>query len=149
MTLVKWQQSVIQRLAMLCQGDRRLINGRVKKDWVYVGERLAAVARSSPITDDSATTLLHQNSQVTPPGHRHKWDILDLWSLYARDLGFEPMEALEKDSKSRRDAFGGDVGCHWVRCPLYGGDLIEFGINVFRCTGCREVSDAITRRNMW
>ncbi|KAG8950838.1 hypothetical protein FRC04_007070 [Tulasnella sp. 424] len=135
---ITWQYSVIRRLAMMCRGHRSLIDGLVQGEWLYVGERLAAIARSSPITDDTAASLRQQHNWSTFPEQLRKWDILDLWSSYARELGFESNEALEEENESRKAALGGDAGCHWIRCPFYGGDMIEFGINVLRCTGCGE-----------
>lgn len=148
MIIVRFQDSVTQRLAKLGQGNDHLINGRLQRDWLYVGERLGAIARSSPITNDSAISIVHQQSWERPRGVWRNWDTLDFWAEYAHRFGFKPWQALEKDTELRRTAFGGDVGCHWVRCPFYGGDMAELGINAFRCTGCQKVSDRGARQNL-
>lgn len=145
---MKFQDSVTQRLAKLGHGNDQLINGRLQRDWLYVGERLGAVARSSPITTDSAISLVHHQNRERPDRMWSKRDPLDFWASYANGFGFEPREALEKDTELRRNVFGGDIGCHWVRCPFYGGDMAEFGINVFRCTGCQKVRDTSERQNL-
>lgn len=140
MSSVTWLRSVIQRLGKLCKGNRHLIDGRMQSDWLYLAERLAAISRCAPITPGSSISLRHQGARGRLTGESRKIDLLDMWAWVGHEIGLDTAIILEKDAEARRSKPGGQVGCYWVRCPLYGEDLAECDGEVLQCTGCRTVS---------